>query len=198
VASLARAAHLLAAAMVASPALAAPSPRERVVIRRDTFGVPHILGQDEEAAAFGLAFAMAEDHAKEMGRRYLAARGEAARHFGEEEMESDFLALRADGREGARRALAGLGGGFRRWLAGFAAGYNHYVTSRRPALPGWMPLVDAADLLAHTRAGSLAPALRPPRELLRKYPMSPPAEDAGDHEEAGSNALALAGSRTTT
>ena len=63
-----------------------PDPAElanHVTIRRDTFGIPHILADSEEAAAFGFGFAQAEDHAAEIGRRYLAARGEAARHFGE-------------------------------------------------------------------------------------------------------------------
>ena len=117
---------LAGAALLAVLAAPAPADRplsERVVIRRDTFGVPHVLAEDEEAAAFGLGFAMAEDHATEMGRRYLAARGESARNFGEEGIEDDFAALRLDTRWRARRALQELGDGFRRWLAGFAAGY---------------------------------------------------------------------------
>ncbi len=196
---------LVGAALLA--ALAAPAPadrplRERVVVRRDTFGVPHVLGEDEEAAAFGLGFAMAEDHAAEMGRRYLAARGESARHFGEEGIENDFAVRRVDNRERARRAVTELGRGFRRWLAGFTAGYNQYVATRRADLPAWVPTVDPSDVLAHTRAGSIGSALRPPRELLAKYP--PPAPEVpaagGDPQagEAGSNAFALAGSRTTT
>ena len=190
-------------AALCAPAPAEPPLRERVVIRRDTFGVPHVLAPDEEAAAFGLGFAMAEDHALDMGRRYLAARGESALHFGEEGIENDFAARRADSREGARRALGGLGRGFRRWLAGFAAGYSHFVTTRRAELPAWIPLADAADVLAHARSGSVASALRPPRELLEKYPAPPDAAPASPpgpapEGEEGSNALALAGSRTTT
>src|SRR5688500_7473479 len=57
---------------------------KRVVIRRDTYGVPHILAEDDEAAAFGMGFAAAEDHAVEMGKQYLGVRGEAARWFGPE------------------------------------------------------------------------------------------------------------------
>src|SRR5688572_19828392 len=45
-----------------------------VEIRRDTFGVPHILADDQEDAGFGFGFAMAEDHVVEIGRRYLQAR----------------------------------------------------------------------------------------------------------------------------
>jgi acyl-homoserine lactone acylase PvdQ len=42
-----------------------------VIIRRDTFGVPHILAETEAAAGFGLGYAQAEDHAAEMARRFL-------------------------------------------------------------------------------------------------------------------------------
>jgi acyl-homoserine-lactone acylase len=196
---------LAGAALLAVLAAPAPADRplsERVVIRRDTFRVPHVLAEDEEAAAFGLGFAMAEDHAAEMGRRYLAARGESARHFGEEGIEDDFAALRLDTRWRARRALQELGDGFRRWLTGFTAGYNRYVVTHRAELPAWVPRVDPADVLAHTRADAMESSLRPPRALLEKYPArapAPPPEAGGPPgPEAGSNALALAGSRTTT
>jgi len=187
-------------------ALAAPAPaerplRDRVVIRRDTFGVPHVLGEDEEAAAFGLGFAMAEDHATEMGRRYLAARGESARNFGEEGIENDLAVLRLGTRWRARGAVAELGRGFRQWLAGFTAGYNRYVVAHRADLPAWVPFANPADVLAHTLGDAVEATLRPPRALLEKYkaaPLPPPGPDGPPGAEAGSNALALAGSRTTT
>jgi acyl-homoserine lactone acylase PvdQ len=49
---------------------------------------------------------MAEDHASEIGRRYLQARGEAARHFAAGDLEADFAMRRLDNRGAARRALA--------------------------------------------------------------------------------------------
>lgn len=182
--------------------------RERVLILRDTWGVPHIRAEDERAAAFGLGFAMAEDHAAEMGRRYLAARGESARHFGAQGLESDLLLARLGQRERVRRALERLGKGFRAWLSGFTAGYNHYVRGHRAELPDWVPIVEDADVLSNAMAGAVAGTLRPPAELLRKYPSDEaaparPPTDPGegnpdDDPEAGSNAFALAGSRTTS
>jgi acyl-homoserine-lactone acylase len=184
------------------PALAAERPlRERVEILRDTWGVPHVRAEDEAAAAFGLGFAMAEDHAAEMGRRYLAARGESARHFGTEGLENDLMIARLSQRERARRALASLGRGFRGWLSGFTAGYNHYVAAHRAGLPPWVPIVEDADVLANALAGSVAATLRPPGELLRKYPAegAAPARvpEPGEGDD-GSNAFALAGARTTS
>ena len=48
--------------------LLAASLASQVTIRRDTYGVPHILAQTEEAASFGMGYAQAEDHAVEVAR----------------------------------------------------------------------------------------------------------------------------------
>ena len=50
-----------------------------VTIERDTNGVPHIRAATEEAAAFGFGYAQAEDHAEELTRRLIEARGEGSR-----------------------------------------------------------------------------------------------------------------------
>src|SRR5437764_1367906 len=48
-------------------------------IRRDTFGIPHILAKTEEAASFAMGYAQAEDYCVEIARRFLSARGEQAK-----------------------------------------------------------------------------------------------------------------------
>ena len=196
--------------LVTGPPLQGQGPlSDRVEIRRDTFGVPHILAEDEEAAGFGFGYAMAEDHAAEIGRRYLQARGEAARHFGAGELDADLAMHRLDNRGGARRALAeDTGRRFRRWLQGFAAGINHYVAGHRASVPAWMPVVEPSDPLAYGRMFGILASLRPPSELIEKYPTnayvgrvprSGPADlRNGPADEPGSNAFALAGSKTTS
>lgn len=179
----------------------------RATITRDTLGVPHIVARDEEAAAFAFGYAMAEDHAAEIGRKYLAARGESARHFGAEFADRDFAMARLRNREAARHALREVGGDFREWLRAFAEGVNRYVETHRQELPSWMPVVEPSDPLAYGRMGSIVSALAPPRDLVRRYPAAQSADTpvatrqgAGAHlaiEEAGSNAFALAGSKTT-
>ena len=175
-------------------------------IRRDTFGVPHILADDEEDAGFGFGYAMAEDHAVEIGRRYLQARGEAARHFGPSEADSDFAMRRLNNRAAARLALAEqTGRRFRAWLRGFAAGINHYIAANRDTLPAWLPVVEPSDPLAYGRMFGILAALQAPRRLIEKYPSTsalPAALSGGERldedDESGSNALALAGARTTS
>ncbi|MBL8144614.1 MAG: penicillin acylase family protein, partial [Acidobacteria bacterium] len=196
--------------LAAMPASEAARPlADRVTITRDTRGVPHIVADDEDAAAYGFGYAMAEDHAAEMGRKYLAARGESARVFGDEFADRDLAVRRLRNREAARDALRVIGREFRDWLTAYAAGVNAYVAAHRDRLPAWMPTVEPGDALALGRMGTITGALAPPAGLLRKYPATAVDHDGGrgsaldtadtddDDGTTGSNAFAVAGSHTS-
>jgi acyl-homoserine-lactone acylase len=178
---------------------------ERVLIRRDTFGIPHIFAETDEAAGFGLGYAQAEDQLEILARRLLEARGEAARIFGPAALEKDIAMQRLDNLGEARRQLGHLGGRFRGVLEGFAGGVNLYVQQHRQDLPDWVPEFTAADVLANTRSGAAESVGNAAmvRALSAKYPSSigladdrRPGVEEGD--APGSNALALSGSRTTS
>ncbi len=174
-----------------------------VIIRRDTFGIPHISATTEEAAAFGFGYAQAEDHAVEIGRRMISARGEEAKYFGASGVENDAGMAMFDNIAAARRGLESVSPLYRAILTAYAAGVNRYVSQHRDALPEWMPDITAADVLANSRAGAVDALSGPglPRLLRAKYEGTPIAPRDGDDEwldAPGSNALALAGSRTTT
>ncbi len=186
-----------------------PSPdtlAQHVTIRRDTLGIPHILAGSEEAAAFAFGYAQAEDHAVEIGRRFLAARGVAASVFGQSFVESDTAMAQFDNLEEARRGLATISPLYNRIISAYAAGVNRYVAQHRAALPEWMPTVTAADVLANTRAGSVTALAGLQRQLRRKYegtaPDAPDPRASGPapdfEDQPGSNALALTGARTST
>jgi acyl-homoserine-lactone acylase len=88
-------------------------------------------------------------------------------------------------------------------LAAYAAGVNRYVARHRDALPAWIPEFTAADVLANSRASAVealaGPGLR--RQLQNKYePRSgtPGTPGTAWIDSPGSNAFALAGSRTAT
>ena len=188
----------------ARPAVELPSPdllSQQATIRRDTYGIPHILAETEEAAAFAFGYAQAEDHAAEIGRRYLSARGHEALHFGEEALSNDVAMAQFDNLAASRAALDRITPSYRRIISAYAAGVNRFVRAHRPDLPDWMPEISAADVLASTRAGA-ATALGGAtlvRRLREKYEgLTPPDDPSWLDEGAGSNAFALAGSRTTT
>jgi acyl-homoserine-lactone acylase len=123
----------------------------KVTIRRDTFGVPHILAPTEEAAAFGHGYVTAEDHVLTLARLILQARGEEAAQFGEKFAEADFLVKQFHIYEGAERGYRLSPPWVQAILDGFAAGYNHYLQKHRDRLPAWVKPVTGADLLAHGR-----------------------------------------------
>src|SRR5258708_19060033 len=57
------------------PSLAALAQAQRVRILRDSYGVPHVFGQSDADAAFGLAYAHAEDDWPTIQGVLAAARG---------------------------------------------------------------------------------------------------------------------------
>lgn len=176
----------------------------RVRIRRDTYGIPHILGEDRRAAYFGFGYAQAEDHMEHIARALLRARGEAARYFGRDEIENDFSMRRLDNLAEAGKDLQRVTPEFRDIIQAYAAGLNRYVRKHASELPGWVTQAGtftAADVMALIRSRSvyemLSPRIRD--RLSEKY--GDGAEEKpgarGAVEGPGSNAFALAGSRTS-
>jgi acyl-homoserine-lactone acylase len=127
----------------------------QVTIRRDKFGVPHILAPTEEAAAFGQGYAVAEDHGLVLARLLLRGRNEEAKYFGEKFAESDLLGKIFHMYEGAQTGYAQSPPWVQRIMDGYAAGYNRYVRKHRAELPEWVKPATAVDFLAHGRRVTL-------------------------------------------
>jgi acyl-homoserine-lactone acylase len=192
----------LAAAAVSCVRPAPLTPQalsDRVVIRRDRFGVPHITADSHEAAALAFGYAQAEDHFAVIARRLIAARGEEAKHFGAEGIENDLAMARLDNLAESRRGLDLVGPVFRRMLAAYASGVNLYARQRGGDI---LREFDAADVMASLRASAVesvggSALVRQLREKYERRTTDPPPERAiGTDEAPGSNALALHGSRT--
>lgn len=208
---------LLLAALSACLPAGTDSPAslaEQVTIRRDTYGVPHILAATEEAAALAMGYAQAEDHAVELARRLVSARGEEAKYTGAG-VESDFESKRHGIHPSARKQFPELPPLIKQLLNAYAAGVNRYVAQHRKELPDWIPTFDGVDVLARGQqevyrfAFNRGNALR---ALQAKYPTDrrtgkgespiPPDELAATFAESesphGSNLWSIAGSRTTS
>jgi acyl-homoserine-lactone acylase len=76
------------AALLATQACAAPHD---VRIRRDAWGVPHILGKTDADAAFGLGYAQAEDDFATLQAGTIQARGLKASIEGPSGVDSDYM-----------------------------------------------------------------------------------------------------------
>jgi len=132
----------------ARPAVVAAAKYDATIVR-DRFGVPHISGPRDADAAFGLAYAHAEDDFATIERAFLAARGRLANVDGVGAAESDYLVqlLGIWDAIGSRYEID-LSPETRALLEGYAAGLNLYAAQHRgQVLPGFAP-VRGQDVVA--------------------------------------------------
>ena len=183
---------------------------ERVTIRRDTWGVPHILAETEEAAYFGQGYACAEDHCLVMARQYLKARGQEAAHFGPAFAPEDFLVKLTRIWETSHENFPKLPPWVQRMHDAYALGYNRYVAKHRDRLPPWVQPATGVDVLAHGRRGAIVgfaldPLIR--RRFLQLGVQATAGGTASDRTETasphveraiGSNMWAIAKEKSAT
>ena len=130
-----------------APPDSAAALARRVEIRRNGYGVPHILAEDLAAMGFGLGFVQSEDYSASIATGMMASRGRLARHLGRSELEADF-------RNREIHAVAtgnfhNLGPETRAVYRGFAAGVNHYIRTNPDEFPPWIrPDFTGIDALA--------------------------------------------------
>ncbi len=181
---------------------------EQVTIRRDTFGIPHILAETEEAAAYAMGFAQAEDHCVQIAQGFVSARGESAKYFGQG-AEGDFLLKQFDNLGACQKNFAQLDRVVQKMFRAYAAGVNRYVEQHRSELPAWIPVFNEIDVLANIHEGAINSAAGVARRLAAKYEGKPlpqisqmpellQDEFAADVEAAGSNAFAIGPSRSVS
>jgi acyl-homoserine-lactone acylase len=130
------------------PALAAAAKYDATIVR-DRFGVPHISGRRDADAAFGLAYAHAEDDFISVQRALLAARGRLATVDGVRAAESDYIVqLLGIWDDIAARYETDVSPETRALLDGYAAGLNLYAAQYRAnVLTGFAP-AKAQDVVA--------------------------------------------------
>jgi len=173
-----------------------PELWHQVEVLRTAHGVPHIRAENLRAAGYALAWVQCEDYGDRTPMRLVGARGQAARFRGREALDGDFEALGALDR--ARETYHLLQQETRDVYDGFAAGVNRYVTLHSNEFAAGMPVdftgYDVAAL--HIGDGPSAARVRRFRAALEGRADPAAREDADLWTEDGSNAWALAPSRT--
>lgn len=165
-----------------------PEIANHVEVVRTAHGVPHIRAESLEAMGYGLAYVMCEDYGARMPLEMLRARGETARWFGKDSLEGDFA-----GRMQYARAVAGwqtVGADMRAVYTGIAEGVNRWIALHPEAMPagfdtkftGYDALANDVNVAMPRQAAKFAARLGP----------------VGSDRDEGSNAWALAPSRTTS
>lgn len=118
-----------------------------VEIVRDDFGVPHIYGQTDADAVFGLLYAQCEDDFNRVERNYIWAIGRLAEVEGEEELYSDLRARLFMTQEEAIAYYEESPEWLKELCDAFADGINYYLYTHPEVKPRlltrfepWMPM----------------------------------------------------------
>lgn len=127
-----------------------------VTIARDEWGVPHVLGETDAAALFGIGYAQAEDAFWRLEEDYLHALGRASHWYGERYLASDLLQAAFEIERLSREEYLREPAERRSLWDAFAAGINFYIATSgvRPRLltnfEPWMPFALARAIPAGT------------------------------------------------
>lgn len=204
----------LAALMVWEPLAAkrgSPPPERayRAEILRDAFGVPHISGRTDADVAYGLARAHAEDDFTTLQDVAAMTRGRYGAIAGEDGAAFDYALALLDARGTAEREYAGLAPDTRTMLEAYATGLNDYAAAHpdEVKLANLFPLdgVDIATGFALRQPfffglgntiGPLVEGEAPPREFGPRITLPGAREQDDGSELNGSNAFAIAPSRS--
>ena len=198
------AATVLGAARTAAPADGEPT------IRRTAYGVPHITASDFRGIGIGLGYAQAEEYGVRVILSLIRAKGWMGRSFGRDSLSSDFSAALEHARVEQTYHL--LDADTRDMYDGFAEGVNRYIRANAATLPAWAkPVFHGHDVAAgDIGTANTATAERLVTRWLERRAGGPtgaavrdsatldvaPATLLGADADVGSNAWALAPSRT--
>ncbi|HXN55921.1 MAG TPA: acylase [Myxococcales bacterium] len=121
----------------------------RVRILRDSFGVPHVFGKTDADAAFGLAYAHAEDDWPTLQDVLAAARGRLGLlHASTTAAENDYYAQLIDVAGQVETQYPALSPEVRRVLDGYAEGLNAYAALHPSQADGRLLPITARDVAA--------------------------------------------------
>jgi len=127
---------------VATTAQAAP--RYAASIVRTQFGIPHITAKDWRGAAYGVAYAYAQDNLCLLAEEFVTVNGERSRHFGPaakavvafdpiDNLASDLFFRSQINLPLLRKGIAAQGKAANELIDGYVAGYNRYLRDAGPA-----------------------------------------------------------------
>jgi acyl-homoserine lactone acylase PvdQ len=139
---------------------------EHVTIYRDNYGVPHIVGDTEEATFFGYGYAQAEDHLEGMMLQYRDAQGRRAEIHGfsalgdgylhfipyEYRWDGDYLQRLLRTKKCVVENKDKIDANVYRILTAFAHGVNAFIAEHRAQVPDWIDSVTAEDIEALERS----------------------------------------------
>lgn len=109
----------------------------KIVIYRDTWGVPHIYAPTVEDGHFAMGWAQAEDRPEEVLKNLARGLGESTRFEGEKGIMADMVAHLWELYEGSKRSADKIDPKLRAHVQAFVAGINAYYKAHPEDVPAW-------------------------------------------------------------
>ncbi|MEG4011356.1 acylase [Microcoleus sp. S1D4] len=128
------------------------SPQTGTQILWDTYGIPHIYGENSKSLFYAFGWAQMQSHGNLILRLYGQARGQAAEFWGEDYLESDRWVQTMGIPNRAKAWYESQTPIFRNYLDAFVGGMNAYAKEHPEALTEELKIalpLKPADVLAH-------------------------------------------------
>jgi acyl-homoserine-lactone acylase len=177
--------------LVVSSQSISSAPRNTEILW-DTYGIPHIYGNNAQGAFQAFGWAQMQSHGNLLLRLYGQARGRAAEYWGEEYLDSDKWVLTMGVPKRASAWYQAQSPTFRSNLDAFAKGINAYAKEHRNLIDDEVEVVlpvTPEDILSHLQ-----------RVLLFTFVVNPESvTDVTKHQSpAASNGWAIAPQRSAS
>ncbi len=177
---------------------------KNVTIIRDNWGIPHIYGNTDADAVFGLLYAQCEDDFKRVEMNYIEKLGRMSEVKGESELQNDlYIRLIIDSAD-AKKDYASSPLWLKKLMNAYADAVNYYLykhPSVKPALlqrfEPWYPLLWTDGSIGAISTGDITESDVKNFYLDGNIPVVA-RTDAFEENVSGSNGFALAQSKTAS
>jgi acyl-homoserine-lactone acylase len=166
--------------------------RQRVTIYRDSFGLAHVIGEDDESTIFGFGYVQAEDYFWQVEDAYILALGRYSEAHGPQGINSDLLNRAFEIVPRSKRDFEALDDASRRLYAAFVGGINLYLKTHPEVRPRLIDKFEPWHVLAYYRQLALELCFRSTglgEDFL-------PRRNPQIWTATGSNGWAIGGART--
>jgi acyl-homoserine lactone acylase PvdQ len=123
----------------------------KVVIYRDSYGVPHIYGDNEFDVLYGQGYTQAQDRLGTMMKGYRKAVGRMAEAFGDEWLEHDYYQRILGHEKISRQRYDTISPEVRKGIEAFIAGINAYIKEHPERIPEWALEIEPCHIIALSR-----------------------------------------------
>jgi len=144
-----------AACRAEEPTAEARALAAEVLIHRDEFGVPHVLGKSDASTFFGFGYAQAEDYFWQVEDAYILSLGRYSEIHGPQGFNSDLLNRAFEIVPRSQRDYAALDRTTRRLCEAFVGGINYYLQAHPDVRPRLLTVFEPWQVLAYYRQVAL-------------------------------------------